>query len=81
MIDVAVRDTDGAILHVLETPFESTTSASVKGLIDWERRFDHMQQHTGQHILTQAFIQAAGAKTVSFHLSTETVTIDLDTKN
>lgn len=81
VIDVAVRDADGTILHVLETHFESTTGTSIKGIIDWERRFDHMQQHTGQHILTQAFIQAAGAKTVSFHLSTESVTIDLDINN
>ena len=81
VIDVAVRDADGVILHILENPFVSTTGASVKGVIDWERRFDHMQQHTGQHILTQAFIQAAGAKTVSFHLSAESVTIDLDANN
>ena len=51
------------------------------GSIDWTRRFDLMQQHTGQHILSQAFIQALGAETIAFHLSDDpqagTVTIDL----
>jgi alanyl-tRNA synthetase len=50
----------------------------VRGEIDWARRFDHMQQHTGQHILSQAFEQVLGAHTVAFHLGRETVTIDLD---
>ncbi len=75
VVDVAVRDSDDAVLHVLaEAPAED----AVQGKIDWQRRFDHMQQHTGQHILTQAFIEVAGANTVSFHLGTESVTIDLD---
>ena len=42
------------------------------------RRFDHMQQHTGQHILSAAFARAGGYKTVSFHLGTQSATIDLD---
>jgi len=50
----------------------------VQGIIDWRRRFDHMQQHTGQHVLSAAFEKAGGYKTVSFHLGTETSTIDLD---
>ncbi|MGI8785994.1 MAG: alanyl-tRNA editing protein [Acidobacteriota bacterium] len=49
----------------------------VTGTIDWSRRFDHMQQHTGQHILSQAFVRALGAETVSFHLGAEVCTIDL----
>lgn len=79
VVEVVVRDADAAILHVLEnspTPFAVNQPAA--SVIDWQRRFDHMQQHTGQHILTQAFIQTVGAKTVSFHLSPESVTIDLD---
>ncbi len=51
----------------------------VKGEIDWVRRFDHMQQHTGQHVLSAAFEKAARARTLSFHLGAETSSIDLDT--
>lgn len=50
----------------------------VRGRLDWPRRFDHMQQHTGQHILSEAFAQVLGANTVSFHLGDELSTIDLD---
>jgi alanyl-tRNA synthetase len=76
--DVLVRDEDGEILHILSTPTPSLVGQSVTCVIDWARRFDHMQQHTGQHILTQAFIQTSSAKTVGFHLGTDNVTIDLD---
>jgi len=51
---------------------------SVHGRITWPRRFDHMQQHTGQHILSQAFLKVSSAQTVSFHLGEESSTIDLD---
>jgi alanyl-tRNA synthetase len=50
----------------------------VQGHIDWDRRFDHMQQHTGQHLLSAAFARDAGARTVSFHLGSASATIDLD---
>ena len=50
----------------------------VQGKVDWARRFDFMQQHTGQHILTRAFEDEVGAKTVGFHLTEEYVSIDLD---
>ncbi len=50
----------------------------VHGRIDWPRRLDHMQQHTGQHILSQAFVELLNAQTVSFHLGPEVCTIDLD---
>jgi alanyl-tRNA synthetase len=49
----------------------------VHGEIDWDRRFDHMQQHTGQHVLSAAFDRVCGAPTVSFHLGAERSTIDL----
>jgi alanyl-tRNA synthetase len=49
----------------------------VRGVIDWTRRFDHMQQHTGQHVLSAAFDRFFGARTVSFHLGAESSTIDL----
>jgi len=52
--------------------------AEVSGLIDIERRRDHMQQHSGQHLLSAALIQLLNAKTVSFHLGEEISTIDID---
>lgn len=75
VVEVTEREADGAILHVLERPLEAR---EVVGRIDWERRFDHMQQHTGQHILSQAFLRITGAQTVSFHIGQEVVTIDVD---
>ena len=50
---------------------------SVHGEIDWERRFDHMQQHTGQHVLSAAFDRLFGVRTESFHLGATSATIDL----
>ena len=72
--DVYVRE-DGAVVHLVEGELWSD---EVTGEIDWPRRFDHMQQHTGQHILSQAFIRTAGAGTASFHLGADSATIDLD---
>ncbi len=73
---VGVEENEGGeILHLLDGP---SPSGQVTGRIDWERRFDHMQQHTGQHILSQAFIRVAEAATVSFHLGKETSTIDVE---
>jgi alanyl-tRNA synthetase len=68
-------DETGAVVHVVEAPLEP--GAVVHGEIDWPRRFDHMQQHTGQHILSAAFEQVAGVRTTSFHLGPEAATIDL----
>jgi alanyl-tRNA synthetase len=63
------------IAHLLpQTP----QAEVVAGRIDWARRFDHMQQHTGQHILSAAFEKAGDYKTVSFHLGEESSSIDLD---
>jgi alanyl-tRNA synthetase len=70
-----VIDEGEEVAHVLA---QRPTDDVVFGSIDWERRFDHMQQHTGQHILSAAFEQVGTLKTVSFHLGTESVTIDLD---
>jgi alanyl-tRNA synthetase len=50
----------------------------VHGIIDWARRFDYMQQHTGQHILSQAALRTAGAQTRSVHFGVESATLDLD---
>ncbi|MCW1928535.1 alanyl-tRNA editing protein [Bhargavaea beijingensis] len=73
-----VEEKDGEILHYVEKPLNALV---VSGKIDWTRRHDHMQQHTGQHILTAAFIETAGCATVSFHLGSESVSIDLDTEH
>src|SRR5260221_4321494 len=67
---------DGNVTHVVDRELEK--NCRVRGQIDWHRRFDHMQQHTGQHLLSAAFEREAAAKTVSFHLGTSSATIDLD---
>ncbi|MHB1134638.1 MAG: alanyl-tRNA editing protein [Chloroflexota bacterium] len=73
-----VYEEGAEIVHVLEAPLPEG-AVEVEGLVDWQRRFDHMQQHTGQHILSQAFVDVLGAETVSFHLSEVTATIDVAT--
>jgi serine/threonine protein kinase len=75
VVDVRVRESDGAIIHVLDAPIEA---GALPAVIDGVRRFDHMQQHTGQHILSQAFLRVANAATIGFHLGVESVSIDLD---
>jgi alanyl-tRNA synthetase len=71
-----VDQEDGNIGHLVDRELEKNTR--VRGHVDWNRRFDHMQQHTGQHLLSAGFEREVGAKTVSFHLGTATSTIDLD---
>jgi alanyl-tRNA synthetase len=70
-----VIDEDDHVVHVVDRPLR--VGAPVAGRIDWARRFDHMQQHTGQHILSAAFDRTAGVRTESFHLGTAHCTIDL----
>src|ERR1043166_2368297 len=65
-------DDNGRVLHILDKPI----SGEVAGEIDLLRRRDHLQQHTGQHILSQAFIQIANAETRGFHLGIDSSTID-----
>ncbi len=72
---VQTRPSDKAVLHILDGPIDE---GYVYGEIDWARRFDHMQQHTGQHILTQTFAESTQTETVGFHLSSRSLTIDLD---
>ena len=70
-----VIDLDGdRIAHVVAVPLASGTL--VQCHIDWARRFDHMQQHTGQHVLSAAFDRVHRARTESFHLGSDTSTID-----
>ena len=70
-----VDDEDGRLVHLVDGPLD--IGARVHGAIDWVRRFDHMQQHTGQHVLSAAFETRCTARTESFHLGTVSATIDL----
>jgi alanyl-tRNA synthetase len=67
---------DGRIAHTLASP---VNPGPVHGAIDWTRRFDHMQQHTGQHLLSAVFMDLFGFQTLSFHMGAEVSTIDLAT--
>lgn len=69
------NDDEGMLWHLLD---RAPTHDDVRGEIDWPRRFDHMQQHSGQHLLSAGFVRVLGAPTVSFHLGREDSTIDLD---
>jgi alanyl-tRNA synthetase len=69
-----VVEDGGEILHVVAAPLKG----ELRGVIDWERRRDHMQQHHGQHLLSEAFVRVAGASTSSFHLGRESSSIELD---
>jgi alanyl-tRNA synthetase len=71
-----VKEEKGEIRHYTETPVQER---KVNGVINWVRRFGHMQQHAGQHLLSAAFEDMYGYRTTSFHLGSETCTIDLDT--
>lgn len=73
VVDVVDRE-DGSIAHVIDG---EPPSGRVTGRVDWDRRFEHMQQHSGQHLLSAAFDRVLGARTVSFHLGTTSATIDL----
>ena len=71
---IDVRDAEDEIIHTVDQPIEL---GEAKGCINWPRRFDHMQQHTGQHLLSAMFQERFGLPTVSFHLGSELCTIDL----
>ena len=72
---VETIDEDDDIVHVVSAPVAPGTR--VRGEIDWARRFDHMQQHTGQHVLSAAFDRLFENRTTSFHMGAEVSTIDL----
>ena len=69
-----VRDEDDEIIHIVDRELQP---GPVHGCVDWPRRFDHMQQHTGQHLLSAMFQERFGRPTVSFHLGAELSSIDL----
>jgi alanyl-tRNA synthetase len=69
-----VRDDGDEIIHVVD---RRPDGPDILGCINWPRRLDHMQQHTGQHLLSAMFQERYGRPTVSFHLGTDLSTIDL----
>ncbi len=76
---VAVMDThehDGEIWHVLAAPL--AVGSTVRGELDWDARFDRMQQHSGEHILSGLICRRFGVNNVGFHMGAQTVTIDFD---
>ena len=71
-----VREKSGQIVHICDGALP--VGASVTGCIDWERRFDHMQQHSGEHIVSGIICARYGCDNVGFHLGKDIVTIDFN---
>jgi alanyl-tRNA synthetase len=82
-LDAAITDVEedehGEVWHLTPKPLLAGTQ--IEGRIDWSRRLDHMQQHSGQHLLSALFYQELRALTVSFHLGDAISTIDLNTES
>ena len=74
LLDCQEDETSGAVIHVLQG---TVSTGPVHCRIDPARRSDHMQQHSGQHVLSQAFVELFNWPTLSFHLGTSACTIDL----
>ena len=78
---VEVVEESKEIIHILKEELKEEINSEVIGKINWERRFDHMQQHTGQHILSGALMKIWEAETVSFHLGEKLCTLDIAKDN
>jgi alanyl-tRNA synthetase len=77
---IDVVDAGEDIIHKLASPMWGTpVGGTVDCIVDWRRRYDHMQQHTGQHLLSAVFLELFGFKTLSFHMGAEVSTIELST--
>src|SRR5208337_306174 len=72
---------DGTILHFVAGTAALQKGSCIHGSVDVDRRRDHMQQHSGQHVLSAALVRLFNLPTVSFHMGVESCSIDLDTKN
>ena len=79
VVEVAEGE-DGSVVHFIEAAGGLEPGTRVHGIIDAERRRDHMQQHSGQHVLSAAFVRLFNVPTVSFHMGIEACSIDLETK-
>jgi len=75
-----IDDGDNGVLHVVQGMMPSRGTV-VQGRVDWSRRLDHMQQHTGQHILSQSFVKLFNAPTKSFRVLETSCEIDVDLNN
>ena len=75
LVEGVEEDEQGEVWHFVRKPLSAGTQVDAE--IDWERRLDHMQQHTGQHVLSAVFLRELQAQTVSFHLGEMTSTIDI----
>ena len=73
-----IDEAEGAIAHVTSTPL---SPGPVVCNVNWQRRYDHMQQHTGQHLLSAVFSELFGYPTVSFHLGPNLSTIELKVRD
>ena len=73
---LSVRETEGQIVHLCDTPLD--VGMEVTGTIDWERRFDFMQQHSGEHIVSGIIYEMYGYHNVGFHMGSDVVTFDFD---
>ena len=74
-----VIDEDERVAHVLSAPLTGhVVGDTVRGEVDWRRRFDHMQQHTGQHVLSAVFQDVFGYETASVHFGADRSSLDLD---
>ena len=74
---VEILEDNNEIIHILKEELKEKINCEVVGKIDWKRRFDHMQQHLGQHILSGALMKLWSVETVSFHLGEEVCTLDI----
>ena len=75
---VEIADEGERVAHIMAANGAAVEGSEVECRIDWDRRFDHMQQHSGQHLLSAVIVARFGLPTVSFHLGQESSTIDLD---
>jgi alanyl-tRNA synthetase len=75
-----IDDGDNGVLHVVQGAAPVRNSV-VRGRVDWARRLDHIQQHTGQHILSQAFVKLFNAPTKGFRVMDASCEIDVELKN
>ncbi len=77
LVSEVIEEDDGRIAHLLAAP---APAGVIKGEIDWERRYDHMQQHTGQHLISAVLAEMFSFPTLSFHMGDEVSTIELGSK-